>query len=129
MTIISKRRGIPPRNFFSFEGSPRNIFGSEEENWFGQESNKNDRKAFIAGIEYTLPWLALADARVDSDGKFRFQLLREDIPLTPRARMSWMINTDKEYMLGFRYIITKYISASAHYDSDMGPGAGLTVVY
>ena len=40
-----------------------------------------------------------------------------------------MANTDKEYMAGFRYIITKYFGLSTHYDSDMGFGAGITVNY
>jgi hypothetical protein len=40
-----------------------------------------------------------------------------------------MINTDKEYELGFRYIITKRISVSANYDSDFGAGAGVTFKY
>ncbi|MCY7410776.1 MAG: hypothetical protein LH473_10915 [Chitinophagales bacterium] len=83
----------------------------------------------MAGIAYTLPMLVIADARVDGDGKFRFQLSREDISITPRLRFNWMINTDKEYMAGFRYILTKYISASTHYDSDMGIGAGITLTY
>ncbi|MEP7171437.1 MAG: copper oxidase, partial [Bacteroidota bacterium] len=111
------------------EGSPKNIFGSEEKNWFGQVSNKNDRQTFIAGIAYTLPMLLIADARIDGDGKFRFQISREDIPVTPRLRFSLMINTDKEYMTGFRYILTKYCSLSSHYDSDMGLGAGITFIY
>jgi hypothetical protein len=40
-----------------------------------------------------------------------------------------MANTDKEYMAGFRYIVTKYFSFSTHYDSDMGFGAGVTLNY
>jgi hypothetical protein len=40
-----------------------------------------------------------------------------------------MFNSDLEYATGFRYIITKYISASAHYDSDMGLGGGLAITY
>lgn len=44
-------------------------------------------------------------------------------------RFSMMINTDKEYMAGLRYIATKYISVSTHYDSDMGLGAGITFTY
>ena len=112
------------------EGGPKkNIFGSDTKNLFGQASNKNNRKTAVAGIAYTLPMLAIADARIDGDGKFRFQLSREDIPLTPRIRMNWMINTDKEYAAGFRYILTKYFSLSTHYDSDMGLGAGITITY
>lgn len=98
-------------------------------NMFGQVSNKNNRKAIVAGIQYTLPWLVLADGRVDSDGKFRFQLSREDIPVTSRLRFNFMGNTDKEYMAGFRYIISKWFALSTHYDSDMGLGAGMTLTY
>ena len=110
-------------------GGPENIFGGEEKNGFGQISNKDNRKAGIAGVAYTLPMLFIADARVDTDGKFRFQLSREDVPLTPRLRFNMMVNTDKEYMAGFRYIITKYFNLSTHYDSDMGLGAGATFTY
>ncbi|MBK8712105.1 MAG: multicopper oxidase domain-containing protein [Niastella sp.] len=114
---------------YKVEGGPKNIFGSETKNWFGQTSNKDNRKTVVAGIAYTLPMLFVADARVDGDGKFRFQLGRDDIPVTKRLRASMMINTDKEYMLGLRYIATKYISISAHEDSDMGLGAGITITY
>ena len=124
-----KTEGAPPKNFFDIEGSPKNIFGSEYKNIFGQVSNKNNRRTLTFGLEYTLPTLTNADFRIDLAGKLRFQLSREDIPFTPRLRMSWMLNTDKEYMLGFRYIATKYISLSSHYDSDMGFGAGLTITY
>jgi len=111
------------------EDGGKNIFGDEDKNMFGQTSNKNNRQTVVAGIAYTLPMLFTADMRVDSDGKFRFQLSREDVPVSRRLRFSMMINTDKEYMAGLRYIATKYISLSAHYDSDMGLGAGLTFTY
>ena len=124
-----KKEGGLQKNFFDLGGSVKNIFGSEEKNWFGQKSNKDNRHTITAGIAYTLPTLTIADFRVDGNGKFRFQLSREDIPVTPRLRFAWMINTDKEYMAGFRYIATKYISLSTHYDSDMGLGAGLTITY
>ena len=124
-----KKEGMPQEHFFDMEGSPKNIFGSEEKNWFGQTSNKDMRHTVIAGIEYTLPLLFIADARVDGNGKLRFQLSREDIPVTSRLRFGLMINTDKEYMAGLRYIVTKYFSLSSHYDSDMGLGIGATVTY
>jgi len=102
---------------------------ADEKNLFGQISNKNDRKTFTIGIQYTMPWLLLADARVDGDGKLRFQLSREDIPVTPRLRFGFMGNTDKEYMVGVRYIVSKWFAVSSHYDSDMGLGAGITLSY
>ncbi|MEO7524101.1 MAG: hypothetical protein ABIT58_08405 [Ferruginibacter sp.] len=45
------------------------------------------------------------------------------------ATSSWMINTDKAYMAGFRYIVTKYFSLGTHYDIDMGLGAGFVFTY
>jgi FtsP/CotA-like multicopper oxidase with cupredoxin domain len=111
------------------EGGPKNIFRKEEKNWFGQRSNKNNRRTVVAGVSYTLPLLFIADARIDGDGKFRFQLSREGVPVTKRLRFNLMINTDKEYMAGLRYVVTKNFSFSTHYDSDMGLGAGLTLTY
>ena len=111
-------------------GGPENfIFGNEKNNLLGQVSNKNNRKTGVIGVTYTLPMLVAADFRVDGDGKFRFQLMREGIPVTNRLRMSLMINTDKEYMLGFKYIIAKNFALSTHYDSDMGLGVGITLIY
>ncbi len=124
-----KKEGPFQKNFFDLHGSVKNIFGSEEKNWFGQKSNKNNRKTAVAGVAYTLPMLFVADGRIDGDGKFRFQLSREDVPVTSRLRFNMMINTDKEYAAGFRYILTKYFSLSTHYDSDMGLGAGITLTY
>ena len=116
-------------HFKKINPSEDNIFGNDETNMFGQKSNKNNRKTGVVGIAYTLPMLFVADARIDGDGKFRFQFGREDIPVAKRLRASLMVNTDKEYMAGFRYIVTKYFSLSTHYDSDMGFGAGVTLSY
>ena len=100
-----------------------------EKNIFGQADTKDDRKVFCAGLQYTLPMLITADARIDMKGKLRLQLGREDVPVTSRLRFTFMANSDKEYMAGFRYIMTKYFSLSTHYDSDMKFGAGLTITY
>ncbi|MGI8952233.1 MAG: multicopper oxidase domain-containing protein [Chitinophagaceae bacterium] len=107
----------------------KNIFGDEKFNMLGQSSDKDNRKTFVAGVQYTLPTLIIADARVDGNGKFRFQLSREDVPVTNRLRFNFMVNTDKEYAAGFRYIVRKWFSLSTHYDSDMGYGAGVTLTY
>ena len=103
--------------------------GDEVKNSFGQVSNKHDRNTFVLGIQYTLPMLVVADARVDGDGKFRFQLGREDIPLSSRLRGNFMWNTDKEYAVGLRYVVKKWVALSSHYDSDMGFGAGVAFIY
>ncbi len=115
--------------FIGFDYHKNNRENELEKNAFGQLTNQNNRKAFVAGIEYTLPMLVKAQARVDSKGKFRFQLGREDIPITPRLRLNGMWNTDKEYMAGFKYVVRKWLNLSTHYDSDMGFGAGVTIVY
>ncbi|HXB31848.1 MAG TPA: multicopper oxidase domain-containing protein, partial [Puia sp.] len=100
-----------------------------EKNLFGQPDTKNHRDVLCAGLQYTLPLLFTLDGRVDMKGNLRLQLGREDIAVTSRLRFSLMANTDREYMAGFRYILTKYIGLSTHYDSDMGFGAGITVNY
>ena len=100
-----------------------------EENIFGQTSTKNDRGVACFGIQYTLPFFLVADFRIDHTGYLRFQISRHDIPITPRIRLWGTYNSDFEYSIGARYILTKYISLSTHYDSDMGFGAGLTLTY
>ena len=100
-----------------------------EKNLFGQASTKDERKTFSAGIMYKLPMLVDLQAEIFTDGIVRFQLKREDIPLTARLRGAFMVNTDKEYMAGLKYIVTKNFGISTHYDSDMSWGAGITLTY
>lgn len=100
-----------------------------EKNLFGQANTKDQRAVVCIGVQYLLPLLIRADARIDTEGKIRMQLGREDIPLTKRLRLNGYWNTDREWMTGLRFIATKYLSLSTHYDSDMGWGAGLTVTY
>lgn len=101
----------------------------EEKSLFGQQNTKDDRKVLHVGLQYTLPWLMVLDGSVDHNGYFRLQLSREDIPLTPRLRAMFMVNSDREYSFGGKYILNKLFSLSTHYDSDMGWGAGITLTY
>ncbi len=100
-----------------------------EDNLFGQTNTKNSRSVGHIGFQYTLPMLLVLDVRIDTDGQLRSQLMREDIPLTPRMRMDLMYNTDLEYMAGLRYVLDKTWAIRAHYDSDMGLGVGMTMSY
>jgi FtsP/CotA-like multicopper oxidase with cupredoxin domain len=100
-----------------------------EKNLFGQTNSKDQRGVFCLGVQYILPFFINTDIRLDHTGNIRVQLKREDIPVTRRIRLWGMINSDVEYNFGARYILTKYLSASTHYDSDMGFGAGFTVTY
>jgi len=103
--------------------------GAMEENLFGQTNTKDKRGVFSAGIEYTMPMLIKAQAEVYDDGNFRLQFERMDIPLSKRLRMNLMWNTDKEYMAGLRYIMTRHMGITAHYDSDMDFGFGVGLHY
>lgn len=115
--------------FIGVDARYRKTDGQSEKNIFGQTNTKDKRVVFSLGAEYTLPMLLILQAEAFHDGKVRLQLMREDIPLTARMRMAFMINTDKEYMAGLKYIITRNIGLSAHYDSDMNLGVGITVNY
>jgi CopA family copper-resistance protein len=102
---------------------------SYEKNIWGQVNTKDNRQQFSLGFACILPMLVTFQAEVYHDGNVRLQFMREDIPLGKRLRGSFMVNSDKEYMFGGRYIFTRYMSLSSHYDSDMGFGAGLTFNY
>ena len=125
---LGKMQWLMP--FIGFDWRYRkNGIDNQEKNIFGQTDTKDVRAQFSAGIEYTLPMLLKLQGEVFLDGNVRFQLRREDIPVSKRLRMSFMLNSDKEFMGGFRYIVTKNAGFSAHYDSDMGVGFGLNIVY
>ncbi len=106
-------------------------FGMDEveKNVFGQSNTKDNRSVLSLGVNYTLPLLVIAQAEVFSDGNVRFQLSREDIPVSKRLRMAFMVNTDKEYMAALKYIVSKNIGITTHYDNDMGIGFGVNLNY
>jgi FtsP/CotA-like multicopper oxidase with cupredoxin domain len=119
--------------FIGFDWRYRKLEGVDkingEKNLFGQVNTKDNRQQFSLGFSYTLPMLVKFQAEIYHDSNARLQLMREDIPVSKRLRASFMVNTDKEFMFGGRYILGRNLSFGAHYDSDMGLGAGLTVNY
>ncbi len=125
---IGKMQWFMP--FIGFDWRYRKMEDGEiEKNLFNQTNTKNVRSAFSAGLEYTLPMLVKAQAEVYTNGNVRFQLMRNDIPVSKRLRMNLMWNTDKEYMAGLRYIIKRNFGITTHYDSDMGFGFGINLNY
>ncbi len=125
---LGKMQWLMPFIGFDWRYRSRGI-NFQEENIFNQKDTKDVRAQFSAGLEYTLPMLLKFQGEVFLDGNVRFQLRREDIPVSKRLRMSFMLNSDKEFMGGFRYIVTKNAGFSVHYDSDMGVGFGLNLFY
>ena len=124
---IGKMQWLMP--FIGFDWRYRKMNGEIEKNIFGQENTKDKRAVLSAGVNYTLPMLVIAQAEVFQDGNVRLQLMREDIPISKRLRMGFMVNTDTEFMLDARYILKRNLSVRTHYDSDMGFGFGLNLNY
>ena len=125
---LGKMQWLMP--FIGFDWRYRKLgIDNQEKNIFGQSNTKDQRAVFSVGVNYILPMLVTAQAEVFTDGNVRLQLERKDIPMSKRLRFNFMVNTDKEYMVGGRYILTRNVSLSSHYDSDMGFGAGLTFNY
>ncbi|MFH6944460.1 multicopper oxidase domain-containing protein [Flavobacterium sp. FlaQc-50] len=125
---IGKNQMLMP--FIGFDWRYRKMgMDEQEQNLFGQKNTKDNRSVFSAGLEYTLPMLVKAQVEVYTDGNVRFQLERKDIPLSRRLRMNLMWNTDKEYMAGLKYIATRNLGITTHYDSDMGVGFGVNLNY
>ncbi|MGN6602895.1 MAG: multicopper oxidase domain-containing protein [Ginsengibacter sp.] len=89
----------------------------------------SDENVATAGLTYFLPLLITAEARIDQTGHLRFQLQREDLAVTRRTRFSFSWNTDKEYELGLKYIITRNLGLTGSYDSNYGWGAGISFIY
>ena len=125
---LGKMQWIMP--FIGFDWRYRRMGKDEhEKNIFGQVNKKDTRRAVSVGIIYTLPMLIDFQAEIYHDGIVRLQLMREDIPLSRRLRGGFMVNSDLEYMLELRYIISKNFGIRTHYDSDMGFGVGLSLNY
>jgi hypothetical protein len=116
--------------FVGFDWRYRKLgHGEVEQNIFGQKSTKDNRAQFSVGVAYTLPMLFILQTEVYQDGNVRVQLRRDDIPVSKRIRANFMVNTDKEYMVGLNYILAKNFGFRTHYDSDMGFGVGLMLNY
>ena len=123
---IGKMQWLMP--FVGFDWRYRKLGHNEvEKNLFGQKSTNVNRRQFSVGVAYTLPMLVILQTEVYHDGNVRIQLRREDIPVSKRFRAAFMVNTDKEYMVGLNYIAGKNVGFRTHYDSDMGFGVGLTL--
>jgi len=125
---IGKMQWLMP--FIGFDWRYRKMGDDKRErNIFGQVNKKDTRRALSLGLMYTLPMLINLQTEVYHDGIVRLSLMREDLPVSKRVRLGFMVNTDLEYMADLRYIITRNFSIRTHYDSDMGFGAGLSLNY
>jgi CopA family copper-resistance protein len=93
------------------------------------ENNRNFRRQAEVGVYYLLPMLLRAELRTDLTGQLRLRLERRDLPLSNNVFMDISGNTDREFTLGFRYMVSKYASLSTNYDNQYGWGAGLTFHY
>lgn len=96
---------------------------------FDTPNSKDNRHVIDAGFYYLLPLLIRSEWRVDNTGRLRLQLERRDLPLSNNFFFDWRINTDKEYTVNFRYMVSKHFSVSTNYDSDYKWGTGLTWHY
>ena len=92
-------------------------------------NNINFRRQAELGVYYLLPLLVRAELRTDLTGQLRLRLERRDLPLSNNLFMDISGNTDQEFTIGFRYMVSKYASLSTNYDNQYGWGAGLTFHY
>ncbi|MFY7900898.1 MAG: multicopper oxidase family protein, partial [Chitinophagaceae bacterium] len=106
--------------FIGFDWRYRKMgIDEKEKNIFGQSNTKDNRAVLSIGFNYTLPMLIRFQSEVFTNGIVRLQLMREDIPVSKRLRAGFMVNSDKEYMVDMRYIVTRNMGIRTHYDSDM----------
>lgn len=127
---IGKMQWFMP--FIGFDCRKRKHEGQlnyQEYNLFNQRDTKDNRTILSLGFNYRLPMLVLLQAEIFGNGNIRFQLERDDIPVSKRIRAGFMVNTDKEYMADISYILNRFLRGRVHYDSDMGIGFGLLLHY
>ena len=125
---IGKMQWLMP--FIGFDWRYRKMgMGEMEKNLFGQGNTKDERRQFSIGVAYILPMLVTFQTELYQDGNVRLQLMREDIPVSKKIRGDFMFNSDKEFMVGLKYILNKNMGLRTHYDSDMGYGVGFYLNY
>lgn len=107
----------------------RQLEGIHEHEDIVMEEEVLKRTVATFGVQYLLPMFIQTDLRIDHTGHVRFQVSRHDLALTSRLRFEGMWNTDEEYELGLRYIVTKRFSVSGSYSSHFGAGGGITFTY
>lgn len=122
------RRFIDEKQFLTVFIGAENRRGETDVIKDGKKVLENENVA-TTGLTYFLPLLISAEVRIDHTGHLRFQLSRHDLALTKRARFDFSWNTDKQYTLGLKYVVTRNIALSGNYDSDYGWGAGISFVY
>lgn len=125
---IGKMQWLMP--FIGFDWRYRTMgIDKQEQNLFRQINKKDYRSAVSLGLVYTLPMMVNFQAEVYHDGIVRLSLMRDDIPVSKRIRVRFLVNSDKEYIAGLHYIFNKNMAIATHYDSDMGLGLGLMLNY
>lgn len=105
------------------------IGGSFEKNIKGGRFTQYNENSAVVGLRYLLPLFIQTDARISTKGKFRLGLSREDIPVSSRLYLGASYNTDNEFQMDTRYVLTKYFALSLSYDNQYGFGGGLTIIY
>lgn len=59
-----------------------------------ENGKQTDRRVGVLGVRYLLPMFVQSELRVDHRGNVRFQLSRNDMPITRRLRLSLVGNSD-----------------------------------
>lgn len=105
------------------------VMPDESKNLFGQDISSNQQFLPGLGFTYVIPMNFTLQSDVFIDGTVRLQVMRDDIPITPRLRMMLLANTDKEFEAGLHYIILPYMAVEVNYGNRMGAGIGINFSY
>lgn len=88
----------------------------------------NDYDRGIFGVRYILPFNFESDLRIDTEGEFRINI-GQHLQLTSRlgifGEFEYDTESDKEWVAGANYTLSKNFSLVGQYHSDFGAGAGV----
>ncbi|WP_052456645.1 multicopper oxidase domain-containing protein [Phaeodactylibacter xiamenensis] len=132
-TVARAIRYVGPRQFFAPYAGLR-VEGKRSFNPDTDVTETEIETNAQFGLRYFLPMMIWSDVSVDQKGDFRFEVEREDIPLTSRwrasTRLEYILAEDTwEYTIGTSYILGQYWAVSANYDNRYGWGAGLKIMW
>lgn len=89
-----------------------------------KEGDEPSETVGIIGLRTVLPMMIDAEVRMDSEKRARLEFGSE-LQLMQHITFDWRWNTDKEYGMNTRYMLTEAASLRLGYDSDYGFGGGV----
>jgi FtsP/CotA-like multicopper oxidase with cupredoxin domain len=96
------------------------------------DDEEREKNSAVLGVKYLLPYFVESELSVESTGDVRLSLAKR-FQLTDRLSLRGQIQYDTsealDWMVGLHYTLNRRWGLITSYDSDHGPGAGLSFTF